>query len=85
MATNNASRPTAAPKATAAAPSNTLKPAGEAGIGDRTLCVVSKEEFVVTADSPRVVHAGKTYYFCCTGCDTDFAKDPERYLSAPKK
>ena len=25
-------------------------------------------------------HAGRTYYFCCGGCDQKFAKDPEKYL-----
>jgi len=27
-------------------------------------------------------HAGTTYYFCCNGCRTKFAADPEKYLSA---
>jgi P-type Cu+ transporter len=26
------------------------------------------------------VHAGKTYYFCCTSCATKFNADPEKYL-----
>ena len=26
------------------------------------------------------VHAGKTYYFCCTGCAAKFNADPQRYL-----
>jgi P-type Cu+ transporter len=26
------------------------------------------------------VHAGKTYYFCCTGCAAKFNADPEKYL-----
>ncbi|MEJ2377690.1 MAG: heavy metal translocating P-type ATPase [Pseudolabrys sp.] len=25
-------------------------------------------------------HAGQTYYFCCQGCKTKFAADPEKYL-----
>ena len=25
-------------------------------------------------------HAGETYYFCCNGCKTKFAADPEKYL-----
>ncbi len=25
-------------------------------------------------------HAGQTYYFCCNGCKTKFAADPEKYL-----
>jgi Cu+-exporting ATPase len=27
-------------------------------------------------------HAGKTYYFCCQGCATKFAADPQKYLHA---
>ncbi len=26
------------------------------------------------------VHAGKTYYFCCTGCASKFNADPQKYL-----
>ena len=25
-------------------------------------------------------HGGRTYHFCCGGCRTKFAADPERYL-----
>lgn len=57
-----------------------LKAPGEATLGDRTLCMISNEEFVVAASSPKVEYQGKTYYFCCKGCDTDFKKDPEKYL-----
>src|SRR3569623_271113 len=28
-------------------------------------------------------HAGQTYYFCCNGCRSKFAADPQKYL-APK-
>jgi xanthine dehydrogenase accessory factor len=27
-------------------------------------------------------HDGVTYYFCCAGCRTSFAKDPHAYLTA---
>src|SRR5258708_39597857 len=26
-------------------------------------------------------HAGKTYYFCCTGCKEKFTADPAKYLA----
>jgi YHS domain-containing protein len=65
---------------TPAAPAAGLKAPGEAAIGDRTTCPVSKEEFSVAADSPKVEHGGKTYYFCCAGCDGKFTKDPAKYL-----
>jgi len=28
-------------------------------------------------------HKGQTYYFCCSGCETKFKADPEKYLSQP--
>jgi Cu+-exporting ATPase len=28
-------------------------------------------------------HKGKTYYFCCPGCETKFKADPEKYLTKP--
>jgi len=34
----------------------------------------------VTDASPKVEHEGKTYYFCCSGCDQKFKKDPQKYL-----
>jgi YHS domain-containing protein len=78
----------AAPEAKAATP-GTDKPAvkapGEATIGDRTTCPATHEEFTVTAESPKVEYKGKTYYFCCAGCDKKFSQDPEKYLSKTAK
>lgn len=34
----------------------------------------------VEEDSPTVEYNGKVYGFCCPGCDTKFAKNPEKYL-----
>ncbi|MBK7398265.1 MAG: YHS domain-containing protein [Myxococcales bacterium] len=56
-------------------------PPGEAKVGDRSYCLVSKEEFVVNADSPKAEYEGKTYYFCCSGCDKAFSKDPKKFLT----
>jgi YHS domain-containing protein len=58
-----------------------LKAPGEAGIGDRTTCLISKEEFTVTAESPKAEYKGKTYYFCCPGCDGKFKADPAKYVT----
>jgi YHS domain-containing protein len=33
----------------------------------------------VEKDSPTVEYNGKLYGFCCPGCDTKFAKNPEKY------
>jgi YHS domain-containing protein len=59
-----------------------LVPPGEAGIGDRSTCPVSGEEFVVSQNSPSVEHEGRTYYFCCPGCAKRFQADPAQYLDA---
>lgn len=69
--------PTSAAASTA---STALKAPGEAIVGDRTTCPTSGEEFTVTAASPKVEYKGKTYYFCCGGCDEKFAREPEKYL-----
>ena len=42
------------------------------------VCPVKGEE--VDADSPTVEYNGKVYAFCCPGCDTKFAKNPEKYI-----
>ena len=58
-----------------------IKAIGDAKVGDTTNCPISKEEFVVTADSPKVEHEGKTYYFCCGNCAKKFQADPKKYLA----
>jgi YHS domain-containing protein len=55
-----------------------VKP-GEAKVGDRTSCPVSKEAFTVAADSPSAQYDGKTYYFCCPHCAEKFQADPQKY------
>jgi YHS domain-containing protein len=56
------------------------KPMGEAKVGDKTACPISGEEFVITDQSPKVAYEGKTYYFCCSGCDKKFQENPQKYL-----
>lgn len=77
------------PKAPAAATASTAKAAvkapGEATVGDRTTCPVSREEFTVTTGSPKVDHGGKSYYFCCPGCDAKFKENPAKYLTTTAK
>lgn len=64
-----------------AAEAAAMKKPGEAMVGDKTTCPVSGETFTVAADSPKVEHEGKTYYFCCEDCVADFQKDPAKYLA----
>ena len=33
----------------------------------------------IEEDTPTVEYNGKLYGFCCPGCDTKFAKNPEKY------
>jgi len=57
-----------------------VKAPGEATIGDKTTCPVSGEEFTVSAASPKTIVEGKTYYFCCPGCDKKFAANAASFL-----
>jgi len=66
--------PAGAPSAAAA-----MKAPGEATIGDHTRCPISGDDFVVTASSPKADYNGKTYYFCCPGCDKKFLANPQKY------
>ena len=63
-----------------AAASAGVKAPGEATIGDKTTCPVSGEEFTVAATSPTATVEGKTYYFCCPGCDKKFVANPASFL-----
>ena len=46
------------------------------------VCPVAKETFKPTAATKTATYKGKTYYFCCPGCDKKFAANPEKYLAA---
>ena len=69
-------------RAAAGATAAEVKRPGEAKIGDKTLCPISHEEFVVTADSPKAEYEGKTYYFCCANCAKKFQTDPKKFTSS---
>lgn len=62
-----------------------MKAPGEATIGDTSTCPISKEEFTITASSPKADYKGKTYYFCCAGCETKFNADPAKYVADASK
>lgn len=74
-----AAESTAAATATPAAESIVMP--GDAKVGDTSMCLVSGETFVVAADSPKADYEGKTYYFCCPGCQSKFAAEPAKYLA----
>jgi YHS domain-containing protein len=69
----------AAQQSTITVPAGAKAP-GTAKVGDKSVCIVSGEEITVAADSPKVEHEGKTYYFCCGGCAKKFQADPKKYL-----
>ena len=47
--------------------------------GTKATCPVTGEEFTIAKDTLHAEYKGKHVYFCCSGCKTDFAKDPEKY------
>lgn len=77
---HDAAAPASSAPASSTAPASGVVPPGQAKVGDKTTCPVSGEEFTVTESSPKVEYEGKTYYFCCPGCDKKFQSNPQKYL-----
>ena len=76
--------PKAPPKsAKAEAPAELVHQPG-AKPGDRTICPVMGNEFVVSESSTFAEYEGQKVYFCCPGCQEDFAADPAGLLQALK-
>jgi YHS domain-containing protein len=42
--------------------------------GEKAICPVSKEVFIVEKDTKTVQYKGKWYAFCCDDCPSDFDK-----------
>jgi Cu(I)/Ag(I) efflux system membrane fusion protein len=49
-------------------------------IGIEAICPVAKNKFKVDKETQAIDYKGETYYFCCPGCDTEFIKEPEKYI-----
>jgi Cu(I)/Ag(I) efflux system membrane fusion protein len=49
-------------------------------IGTEAICPVTGDEFTIHKSTPVVKYKGEEYYMCCPGCDTEFMKDPEKYI-----
>jgi hypothetical protein len=47
--------------------------------GEKAICAVSGEAFVVDADTKTAQYGGKYYAFCCDQCAPDFAANPAKY------
>lgn len=43
-------------------------------------CPVMKNWFIPGDKTEKAEYKGKTYFFCCAGCKTQFDKDPEKYV-----
>ncbi len=54
-------------------------------IGTEAICPVLGNEFTITESTPVVEYKGEKYYFCCPGCDTEFMKNPEKYIKDTKE
>jgi Cu(I)/Ag(I) efflux system membrane fusion protein len=49
-------------------------------IGTQAICPVTGDEFTIHDRTPVVKYREGLYYMCCPGCDTEFMKDPEKYI-----
>ncbi|MBI5573048.1 MAG: efflux RND transporter periplasmic adaptor subunit [Elusimicrobia bacterium] len=49
-------------------------------IGKQNVCPVTKNKFTVTGETRAIDYKGQTYYFCCPGCDSEFIKEPDKYI-----
>ncbi|MFC2157809.1 YHS domain-containing protein [Acidobacteriota bacterium] len=54
---------------------------GEETNGKNTICPVMGNPIKDYEKAPKVEYNGKTYYFCCAGCDAKFKEDPEKYIA----
>lgn len=63
-------------------PAHYLKPKAAPGTAIDPVCHMTVN---TTIGKPTHVHAGTTYHFCCKGCQTKFAADPQRYLDPQPK
>ena len=50
-------------------------------VGKEAICPVTKNKFKITHETKAVDYKGQTYYFCCPGCDTEFIKQPEKFIT----
>ena len=57
-------------------------PAPRAKLGDLTRCPVSGVVFEVDSDTPRLEHAGQSYWLCCDGCAERFRATPQRFAGS---
>ena len=49
---------------------------------DMVKCAVSGKEMKKSEAKGSMDYEGKTYYFCCEGCEAQFKADPEKFINA---
>jgi|GEM_PF-1583348 len=47
----------------------------------QAVCPVSKEPLGSMGKPVKLVHSGRIVFLCCSGCEEDFRKEPEKYLA----
>ncbi len=50
-------------------------------IGKEAFCPVTGDKLTVKQDTGSALYKGKSYYFCCPGCDKSFLANPEKFVS----
>jgi len=50
--------------------------------GEKAICAVSGEVFLVDADTQTTEFEGKYYAFCCEDCPKEFKTDPAKFAHA---
>ncbi len=48
---------------------------------EKVKCAVSGKEIEKSEAAGSMEYKGKTYYFCCAGCEEKFVKNPEEYIN----
>jgi YHS domain-containing protein len=48
-------------------------------VGKEALCTVMNHKFKINANTPVIDYHGKSFYFCCEGCPSEFKQNPEKY------
>jgi len=59
-----------------------VRHAMQSEIGSTVTCPVMGGRFEVVKRTPVIDYKGKSYYFCCDPCISDFRKNPDKYVEA---
>ena len=62
-----------------------LSPEDLAAVQKQKVCPVSGEALGAMGKPVKVTVKGQTVFLCCSGCEDDLKKDPDKYLAKLKK